>query len=995
LGASKLADKTIGIKLDVRQTGLKQMDDSLAEISKNLTTMDGTVNKENTKGWGSSSQTKEMREQLRYLQQIAEIQARISRMQAPNGSSSQTGSGQGSLPPRSNRARSDSSSNSRESRDVTQFASMLGKLGSMLAGVNILSTIASSLGRGDQLSAGYGDINKRMGGASNGGLSYAKNSTRGLNGYGFDDLQAMQATGSYSQVTGRMDANKLTDQMKTIFGTARRFGMSDPSQAMSSFSSAFSSGVTGGSGAQMNPKEFADLLANAVASGRMQGKEGKMLEQIAQVTQMSVQSMGRAGNEKTIASFLAMGNASGNQAMINKLPDMIGGINQGISSPSGGYGAQALTMRAIGGGKMDYWKEQYIQSQGAFGQDEDKNGVKFGATNVEKVTNQLMSTFKGDKYKTAMMIGQQFNMTPADAMNYVNTYTKDGKFDSKKLNATSSSLSNTPSAVPETDTDRYRNEQIAKQTAFDAKFGEGSVPIRSGMSGAIASVIDSPVGSAVAVGALGLMGLSSAHSLYKGFKMVKGAVTLGGKFFGRGAVTGAGVESSSVGANAGSRSVSSIVTATEEGLPSRASRIADTGIKGMSKSLLRKLGLGGAVAMGAYNIATSDDKPRALVEEGGGLAGAWAGAEAGATGGAMAGGAIGAFFGGIGAVPGAAIGGFLGGIGGSIGGYWGGKKIAKSIVGSKSPNATGSPAYDSSMFPDPAFSTSPASSPESSGSTSGAELVPIVISTILALQPYMGQIRGLLGADSKVQTIPSGSVNSNTTHAFGGVPSPSSSGLSLASYRGESSRTVSMSGGSSVSSMSGGSGNHNAFIQKMLPYANKSSQETGLPVDYILGQWGLESGWGTSDASKRNNNFAGIKPWKGKSAGANKTYAGYGSIDEFASGYSNFYNSNDRYKGLLDAAKGGASSDELAKIIGTTGYAEDKSYSKKLTDTIHGVGKPDYGSHAPMSGGLATPTGGKLVINGGSINVNIKTDNGAVKTIKAPITAEYHGLASA
>jgi len=79
-----------------------------------------------------------------------------------------------------------------------------------------------------------------------------------------------------------------------------------------------------------------------------------------------------------------------------------------------------------------------------------------------------------------------------------------------------------------------------------------------------------------------------------------------------------------------------------------------------------KVATGVAVGVSVYNIATSDNKPKAVVEEAGGWAGAWAGGVAGAEGGA-----------GVGAVVGLGVfdevtipvGSLLGGIGGSI---WGG-----------------------------------------------------------------------------------------------------------------------------------------------------------------------------------------------------------------------------------------------------------------------------------------------------------------------------------
>ena len=78
-------------------------------------------------------------------------------------------------------------------------------------------------------------------------------------------------------------------------------------------------------------------------------------------------------------------------------------------------------------------------------------------------------------------------------------------------------------------------------------------------------------------------------------------------------------------------------------------------VKGANKLLLPA-----AIAASAYDIATAENKPKAIAKNVGG----WSGAYMGGAIGAKAGGAVGAFFGGVGAIPGAFIGGVIGGIGG-------------------------------------------------------------------------------------------------------------------------------------------------------------------------------------------------------------------------------------------------------------------------------------------------------------------------------------------
>jgi hypothetical protein len=86
-----------------------------------------------------------------------------------------------------------------------------------------------------------------------------------------------------------------------------------------------------------------------------------------------------------------------------------------------------------------------------------------------------------------------------------------------------------------------------------------------------------------------------------------------------------------------------------------------------------------AVGVAVYDVATSDNKPKAVIRNGGALVGAAVGGELGAKTGA----AIGVWFGGAGAVPGAIIGGIIGSIAGGIVGATSGDKAYETITDKK------------------------------------------------------------------------------------------------------------------------------------------------------------------------------------------------------------------------------------------------------------------------------------------------------------------------
>jgi flagellar protein FlgJ len=136
------------------------------------------------------------------------------------------------------------------------------------------------------------------------------------------------------------------------------------------------------------------------------------------------------------------------------------------------------------------------------------------------------------------------------------------------------------------------------------------------------------------------------------------------------------------------------------------------------------------------------------------------------------------------------------------------------------------------------------------------------------------------------------------------------------------------------------------FVSRMLPAAQRASQETGVPAQLIMAQAALESGWGrreirAEDGSPSYNLF-GIKAdksWKGPVAEtattefvdgvAQKTRAAfraYGSYEEAFSDYAKFLATNPRYANVL-ATRDPA---EAAHGLQRAGYATDPEYGGKL-----------------------------------------------------------------
>lgn len=124
-----------------------------------------------------------------------------------------------------------------------------------------------------------------------------------------------------------------------------------------------------------------------------------------------------------------------------------------------------------------------------------------------------------------------------------------------------------------------------------------------------------------------------------------------------------------------------------------------------------------------------------------------------------------------------------------------------------------------------------------------------------------------------------------------------------------------------------GGGNVDEFVKSVMPAAQRAAQKLNVPVEAIIGQWGLETGWGKS-VIPGTNNLGNIKG-RGVAATDNMTgsrdeYRQYGSVDEFADDFTNLVG-NGRYK----AVPGSRDAQGYFQNLKAAGYAEDPDYVAK------------------------------------------------------------------
>lgn len=117
------------------------------------------------------------------------------------------------------------------------------------------------------------------------------------------------------------------------------------------------------------------------------------------------------------------------------------------------------------------------------------------------------------------------------------------------------------------------------------------------------------------------------------------------------------------------------------------------------------------------------------------------------------------------------------------------------------------------------------------------------------------------------------------------------------------------------------------FVGSYLPIAQRVSEKTGVAPEALLGQWGLETGWGKS-VVPGTNNLGNIKDFSGKGPKAvdnlTKTtdaYRAYETVDDFGDDFAGLLSR--RYRTALNS---GQNSQKYFSELKRLGYAEAPNY---------------------------------------------------------------------
>lgn len=146
--------------------------------------------------------------------------------------------------------------------------------------------------------------------------------------------------------------------------------------------------------------------------------------------------------------------------------------------------------------------------------------------------------------------------------------------------------------------------------------------------------------------------------------------------------------------------------------------------------------------------------------------------------------------------------------------------------------------------------------------------------------------------------------------------------------------------------------NREKFEAQMVPYAEQASKATGIPVSVILGQWALESNWGTSKLSTKRLNFGGISQTKNavpswsdavgtvaRPANEGGFYLVYNSIQSFVNDYITVMK-NSRYASVRQAGVTPGVIDDI-EALKKSGYAASGYAQSTLPGIIKSLAKYD------------------------------------------------------
>ncbi len=154
-----------------------------------------------------------------------------------------------------------------------------------------------------------------------------------------------------------------------------------------------------------------------------------------------------------------------------------------------------------------------------------------------------------------------------------------------------------------------------------------------------------------------------------------------------------------------------------------------------------------------------------------------------------------------------------------------------------------------------------------------------------------------------------------------------------------------------------------AFVDTLLPHAQRAADKLGAPVEQVIAQAALETGWGRAIMQNPNGsssfNLFGIKAgpgwdgdavskvtsefYDGREIRVRASFRSYASLEQAFDDYVHFLSTNPRYRGVHNAQH------QFAGELQRAGYATDPHYASKVERISRQLGVPDVTSDQPLA----------------------------------------------
>lgn len=183
--------------------------------------------------------------------------------------------------------------------------------------------------------------------------------------FGLTPQESAQALVQLAGTVG--PAVPLLPTFRALAGSGAGFGI-DVNSLVQGYGSLVQAGVASGPTSQgVSARAFADMLAAAVASGSMNGRQGEVLSALTDATNALSQKLVGLPGVGTILGAQAALNATGVQGLMGQSgASVLNALSAGMASPGAGPGGQLLNLRMFAQPGMSYPQVLFSEQAGAY-----------------------------------------------------------------------------------------------------------------------------------------------------------------------------------------------------------------------------------------------------------------------------------------------------------------------------------------------------------------------------------------------------------------------------------------------------------------------------------------------------------------------------------------------------------------------------------------------------------------------------------------------------